>query len=163
MVYRLGIDVGGVIIDRKRNDKGDTSLMGPKYKEAYAVEGALDAIRDLNAGRFKDLVYIVSKCGQNVQRKTREWMAYNRFHEITGVPLERVFFCFTRAEKAPICERLGLTHFVDDRLEVLSYLKSVPNQYLFGGDPKEVERWTAHKAAVTAVDTWSQLSEILKG
>jgi hypothetical protein len=36
-------------------------------------------------------------------------------------------------------QRSGSTHFVDDRLEVLSYLAGVPNRYLFATGPDEVE------------------------
>lgn len=45
------------------------------------------------------------------------------------IPSDHLYFCILRSEKAPICEKLGVTHFVDDRTEVLSHMKSVPFRY----------------------------------
>lgn len=152
----LGIDIGGVIIDRKKNDKSDTSLFGPNYLKAAAVQGAFATIKSLQP-RFQGRIFLVSKCGHNIERKTREWLVHNRFPEETGVPIENVFFCRQRAEKAPICKRLGLTHFIDDRLEVLSYLESVPFKYLFDPNPTEVEAFSKFMKDATAVSGWSQV------
>lgn len=41
--------------------------------------------------------------------------------------------CLRRADKAAHCAELGITHFVDDRREVLKFLVGiVPHLYLFG-------------------------------
>src|SRR5687767_13287048 len=117
---RLGIDVGGVIIDRVA-DGSDTSFFGDQYLLTPAVPDAFATIAALLKGRFAGEGHVVSKCGKNTERKTREWLAHNGFHDVTGIPPERIHFCRKREEKAPICARLGITHFVDDRLEVLSY------------------------------------------
>jgi hypothetical protein len=154
----LGIDVGGVIIDRKRNDDTDTSLFGTNYLNAHAVEEAFETIHALH-DRFD--IFIVSKCGQNIERKTREWMIHNQFPEKTGVAMDRVNFCRQRADKAPICEKLGVTHFIDDKLEVLSYLKSVPNKYLFDPSPNEVKAYSKHLDQVMIVGTWKELKGTL--
>lgn len=163
MIQRLGIDVGGVIIDRKKNDDTDTSLFGPNYLNAFAVQGAFDAIRELASSRFEGEIYVVSKCGQNIERKTKEWMVHNRFPETTRVPMDKVFFCRRRADKAPICQKLGITHFIDDKLEVLSYLESVPNKYLFDPNPEEVKSYSKHLSKVTLVGHWTELVGLLKG
>lgn len=160
MTSILGIDVGGVIIDRKKNDQSDTSLFGPNYLKAHAVEGAFQSIKQLH-GLFGGKVFIVSKCGQNIERKTREWMEANRFHEETGVPKENLRFCRARADKAPICEALGITHFIDDKLEVLSYLRSVPRKYLFGPSLTEMETWKEHLPDVRVVSTWDEIVALL--
>jgi hypothetical protein len=66
-----------------------------------------------------------------------------------------------REEKADICERVGITHFVDDQLEVLVHLTSVPYRYLFTGGlgmnqpPSTVPTWA------TVVATWPQLVGLL--
>jgi hypothetical protein len=149
----LGIDVGGVIIDRKKNDGTDTSLFGPNYLNAAAVEGAFRSIYTLR-GRFDGEVYIVSKCGQNIERKTKEWMAHNGFYEKTGLKPEHVHFCRSRRDKAPICEKLGITHFIDDKLEVLSYLETVPNKFLFDPNLSEIEAFKEHLPKVKIVSGW---------
>jgi len=157
---RLGIDVGGVIIDRKRNDSSDTSLFGPNYLQAHAVPGAFQTILKLRE-IFGGQVYIVSKCGHNIERKTREWMEANHFHDLTGVPKENLRFCRSRADKAPICKELEITHFVDDKLEVLSYLETVANRYLFDPNLGEMERFKEHLSKVQIVSSWTQVLALL--
>ncbi len=141
---RLGVDVGGVIISRQ-NDHTDTSFFGHNYLKTTAVEEVFECLRQLREGGFE--VFIVSKCGANVQRKTLEWMAHHRFFERTGIASTHVHFCRTRPEKAPICERHGITHFVDDRLDVLDYLKTVEQLYLFQPNDADYREWQrGHRA-----------------
>lgn len=151
---KLGIDIGGVIIDRVA-DGSDTSFFGGRYLETPAVPDAFAVIAALRPGF--EAVHLVSKCGKNTERKTCEWLAHTRFHEITGVPAENVHFCRERHEKAPICESLGITHFVDDRLEVLSFLTSVERRFLFRPQEHEVEEHRATLANVMRVESWLEV------
>lgn len=155
----LGVDVGGVIIDRKKNDNSDTSLLGPNYLAAADVDLAFTYLALLNRGLFKDRVWIVSKCGENVERKTCEWMVHTKFHEVTGIPKERLVFVRGRADKAPVAERLELTHFVDDRLEVLHHMKGiVPHRILFNPVLEEVSRWFGSVPGIVIHNDWLALS-----
>lgn len=160
MTKALGVDIGGVLIDRA-NDHTDTSFFSGNYLKTTAVPGAFEAIAFLNKGVFKDSVFLVSKCGLNTQRKTLEWLTHNGFYDQTGLTPAKVHFCFERAEKEIICKRLGVTHFVDDRLEVLSYLHSVPNRYLFQGSQGEVYKFSAHLSMVKQFEDWKALGEEL--
>ena len=154
----LGIDIGGVIIVNK-DDDADTSFMGKNYLKTPAMPDAFDVIGSLQA-KFNRIV-LVSKCGPAVQAKTREWLEYHRFYEQTNVDPADVYFCRQRHEKAPICEQLAVTHFVDDRLEVLSYLVTVAHRYLFRANPKEISKFSEHLLLVRQVDSWGQLFEEL--
>lgn len=160
MAKVLGVDIGGVLIDRA-NDNTDTSFFSGNYLKTTAVPGAFEAIAFLNKGVFKDAVFLVSKCGLNTQRKTLEWLKHNGFYDQTGLTPDKVHFCLERAEKSIICTRLGVTHFVDDRLEVLSYLLNVPYQYLFQGSAKEIQRFSAHLGDVKRFENWKELGEEL--
>ena len=106
-------------------------------------------------------MHLVSKCGPGVEAKTRAWLVHHRFGDITGVWEERLHFCRTRADKAPVCERLGVTHFIDDRLEVLGYLSTVPHRYLFQPDEKEMARHAAHLPLVCIVQSWREVADAL--
>jgi hypothetical protein len=106
-------------------------------------------------------VYLVSKCGENVERKTLEWLKHHDFYELTEVPASNVRFCRQRKDKAAICEELGVSYFVDDRLEVLSYLTSVSNLFLFNPEPKEKARFAQYLDGVTEVHTWAELVPML--
>ncbi|MBI2048098.1 MAG: hypothetical protein HYT27_03075, partial [Parcubacteria group bacterium] len=117
--------------------------------------------RELVEGRFKDRVFIVSKCGPRVEKKTREWLAHHHFFERTGILREHVRFCRMRHHKAPLCHELGITHFVDDRLEVLGFMTTVPHRFLFRGRPHEVARFAEHLPNVLQVRTWQEIRERL--
>ena len=161
MTDTLGVDVGGVIIDRV-NDALDTSFFGDNYLQTTAVPGAFAALRRLNAGRFAGRVHLVSKCGARVQAKTLDWLAHHGLYATTGIAPEHVHFCRKRQDKAGICTDLGITHFVDDRLEVLSYLTSVPARYLFRPDPDAVAEYAHVLPDVRQVASWDELAAELE-
>lgn len=152
----LGVDIGGVIIDRV-NDKTDTSFFSHNYLRTTAVPGVFDALRQLVERRFGDKVFLVSKCGTHVQEKSLHWLDHHRFYERTGIERERIHFCRERHEKAGICEKLAVTHFVDDRLEVLGNLTTVSTLYLFQPDPDEVRRFAHSLNRVTQVHSWQEI------
>src|SRR3970040_1117951 len=127
----LGVDIGGVIIDRVRNDGTDTAFKSKRYLETTAIPGVFSSLAKLRE-RFNGEIFVVSKAGLETELKTRDWLNHKGFYDLTGINPGDVHYCRERKEKAPICEWLGITHFIDDRLEILSYMYSVPNKYLFG-------------------------------
>lgn len=147
----LGIDVGGVLVDRVA-EGADTSFFGDRPMDTPAVEGAFDAVARLAAGVFEYRVHIVSKAGPKISALTREWLGHTGFFARTGVSPGNLWFVRTRPEKAPICARLGITHFVDDRLDVLAHLTTVEQRYLFTGGlghhepPAEIPHWAVPAA-----------------
>jgi len=150
----LGVDVGGVIIDGRGNDNEDTSFFGSNYLKTAMVPGAFEAIARIRPA-FDD-VYVVSKCSPEIQGKTRQWMSHHGFHEATGITPDKVRFCLDRADKAPICAELGVNFFIDDRLEVMGYLKTVPYRFLFQPSEREIERFQAHLSEVRRVESWPE-------
>lgn len=152
----LGVDIGGVIVDRVA-EGSDTSFFGARPMDTPAVSGALEAVAALNAEVFGGRVFIVSKAGPRTAETTRRWLAHIDFHRRTAIPAEHVHFVRERIDKAPVCERLGVTHFVDDRVDVLGHLSSVAFRYLFTGGlggrpaPRSVPNW----AIIT--DDWADL------
>ncbi len=152
----LGIDIGGVIIDRV-DDRTDTSFFADNYLNTTAVPGVFDALRQLVEKRFGDGVFLVSKCGRRGQEKTLHWLDHHRFYNITGIERGHVRFCQKRYEKAGICKELGMTHFVDDRLEVLSNLITVRTLYLFRQRPDEVRQFARSLNRVRQVNSWQEI------
>ncbi len=158
MTYDIfGADIGGVLIDRVA-DGTDTSFFTGRYLETPQVAGAFDALARLHAGHFAGRVHVISKCGTRIEARSREWLAHHRFHEITGISETHLHFCRERKDKAPIAEALGLTHFVDDRLDVLGYLDAVAHRFLFRPNATDAEaakklRW--HRFRV--VSQWPEI------
>ena len=146
----IGIDIGGVLI-RPALEGGDTSFFSLGYLETPMVEGAFEAVAALNRTVFPERVFLVSKAKSGTARKTVEWLAHHRFHETTGVPLERVHFCERREDKAIIAKRLALSVFIDDRLDVLQHLQRVRTRILFAASPDFVPAQAPRDGVALAV------------
>jgi len=159
-VNALGVDIGGVIIQPADDDE-DTSFFGDQYLRTAPVPGVFDALATLVDDVFGDEVHLVSKCGEATERRTREWLAYHDFFSRTGIAPDHLYFCRQRPDKARIAMSLGLTQFIDDRLEVLGYMTSVRHRYLFHPRDAEVARHAEHLPHVQRVETWSELLAIM--
>lgn len=159
MNKRIGLDAGGVIIDLSGSDTSDPHFQQSDNARPVPMSGAFEAVRELVQRLGAENVYIVSTANETNEEDTRLWLAVNGFYPYTGFDPDNLFFCRTRAEKAPIVRELGVTHFVDDRIEVLEYMTEiVPNRYLFGGqivcNPSRTD--------LTSVVDWAQaLASIL--
>ncbi|WP_051799794.1 hypothetical protein [Catenuloplanes japonicus] len=140
------MDVGGVLVVLAGDDV-DTSFFGVRPLETPAMPGAFARLAALTAGRFRGRVHLVSKAGPKVERNTRDWLHHHGFFARTGVPPENVHFVRERRDKAAVCATYGITHFVDDRADVLACLETVPHRYLMGG--AEIPDWDALFRAVT--------------
>lgn len=69
------------------------------------------------------------------------WLEEHGFYDATGTKAEDITFCRQRSDKAAICRDLQITHFVDDRLEILSSLESVEYRYLFQPRAEDLEEY----------------------
>ncbi len=151
----LGVDIGRVII---HGDGPDTSFVGGSEADAMktpALDGALESLTRLRE-RFEGRVWLVSKCGPRVQARTRRWLDRHRFFQTTGIPYGQLRFCLERRDKAAICHDLGISLFVDDRLDVLDAMRDlVEHRFLFGAQAapegiNPVPTWPAAEEAILA-------------
>lgn len=152
----LGIDIGRVIIRPGSQDgREDTSFIAGSLEDALAtpaMDGAFDAITRLTEA-FEQRVWLISKCGPRVQDRTRRWLDHHDFYGKTGVRRDRLVFCLERPQKADHCLRLGITHFIDDRLDVLEAMRErVPHLFLFGAPQRPV----GDLPWVVKVPTWPE-------
>lgn len=137
---RIGLDVGGVIIDAVANDGTDTDLRGDNFMKAAPVPGAYDAIKALVGHFGAENVFIISKCGDFIEDRTRVWLEGNDFYGYTGFLPANLYFCRTRPEKVPIARDLAITDFVDDRADVLYGMEGIVRErYLFGPESVNAE------------------------
>jgi hypothetical protein len=156
---KLGVDFGRVINDASSHPSGDdTSFLRGSEEETLAtleMAGSFASLKRLN-GLFGGQVWIVSKAGQRIQENTERWLTHHSFYDATGIFADRVRFVRRRADKAAVCSELGITHFVDDRAEVLAYLVGiVPHLYLFG--PQE----NPAPSQMLPVATWAIVEEVI--
>jgi hypothetical protein len=144
----LGIDIGRVLMCPTRDDgRPDTSFLGANDEAALAIPPApgmfevVPALVRLFGGR----AWLVSKAGPRIEALTRRWLLHHRFFERTAMDASHLRFCRRRDEKRGHADALGLTHFIDDRVDVLSYLRgSVPCLALFGVQAGPIPDWVVH-------------------
>ena len=132
-VPRVGFDVGNVIL---RNDT-DSPELSFSQRPQYYLDGAVEVIDRTVHALKPENAFIISKCGPNMQERTLEFFDEHDFYGNTGFKRGHVLFCLNRADKAPIAADLGLTHFVDDRLDILQSLVTVDTRMLFRRQEKE--------------------------
>lgn len=112
---RIGIDIGGVLLTADMR----------RCSTVYGVPGGLDAIRiiaDIFGARN---VFLVSKVrlGGRMHQRTQQWLSEpNGFLEKVGISAENVVFVSAingPDGKGVAAARLGLSHFIDDKSDVL--------------------------------------------
>ncbi|MFC0115730.1 hypothetical protein [Kibdelosporangium aridum] len=154
---RLGVDFGRVINDGASHPGGDdTVFLSGTFEDAMrtpAMPGAFETLARLTE-LFDGKVWIVSKAGERIENRTRQWLDYNGFWTATGISPANARFCRKRPEKAVHCKRLGITHFIDDRQDVLRHLRdTVEHLYLFGRQRSQPPEWVVPTLTWADVET----------
>ena len=131
----------------------DTVFLGGTLDEALAspaTDGAIDTLVRL-VPLFQS-AWVISKCGE----RTLAWLDHHDFYDRTGISRRNVRFCRRRADKAVHCRKLGITHMIDDRIDVHRALEDVvPHRYLFGHQSGPAP------AEVRHTRTWAELEEAI--
>ena len=158
----LGIDIGGVILDFALSFKsGGVSDEG--FMATPVVVDSIESIAELNKGVFKDNIYLVSKYSNDGPEGIRKWLHSQKFYERTGIPESHLYQCRERDGKAPIVKELGVTHFIDDRAEVMSHFADfVPNLYHFQSKLENRDEYSAKIPNLIFVNSWKELMPMLK-
>jgi len=151
----LGLDIGRVVMCPADDDgRPDTSFLDLPDDQALEVPAApflWDVLPEI-VSRFSGRVWLVSKAGARIESLTRRWLAHHRFFERAGMIDGAVRFCRRREEKRSHAISLRLTHFVDDRSDVLESLRGVVSHlYLFGAQREDVPGFATHTADWRAV------------
>jgi hypothetical protein len=155
----LGIDIGRVLMCPAEDDgRPDSSFLSLPDAQALEVPASpclwdvLPAIVDV----FERRVWLVSKAGARIEALTRRWLAHHDFFARAGMAPDAARFCRKRPEKRDHALVLGLTHFIDDRVDVLQALRgAVPHLYLFGAQSGPLPAFATH------VPDWLAVHECL--
>ena len=143
---RLGVDFGRVIHGARSRRAATTRRSSTGTFEEALASPATAGVYEVLPGlieAFGGRAWIISKCGDRVRERTLAWLDHHDFYARTGLPRGNVRFCYERAEKAVHCRELGITHMIDDRLDVHRAIRGiVPHLYLFG--PAGAPEWVRH-------------------
>lgn len=147
LTCRIGFDLGNTIVRK-----------GEPIPDAFRV------IRRLIDEKFGDHSYIISKVNKDQEVRARAFVNRPDFKEMVGIPIERIHFCRERHEKGPICRRLELTHFVDDRPQVMVHMPdSVTHRILFQPDWSTCQEFQVHLHTAFTVRSWKEIEALLLG
>jgi hypothetical protein len=127
------------------------------------LPGAFDTLKAIvDSGRFEK-VYVISKLNPLLHFTFSGRLWYFNFWKYTGIPKENLFYCRHHEDKAAICEKLGVTHFVDDRLRVLDNLKTVDNRFAMNPrlSRRQLKKYPEALKDATVVESWHELSPLL--
>lgn len=147
--------MGGNRLAPGAGECADTLFLSGGFAEAMRTPPTIDALDVLAAlvPRFEGRVWVISKCGPRIEQRTRQWLDHHDFAARTGIPRAHLRFCRTRAGKLPHCTELGITHMIDDRLDVHRHLRGhVPHLYLFGAQAAPAPDWVTHAPDWRAVE-----------
>jgi len=161
----FGTDLGGVVAAHATLEilEQGGHLAVPEIDESF------DSIGQLREERFGDNTFVISMCDERIEVKSREWIEHTRFLERTALSWNQIIYCRTFAEKARIAGRLGINHFVDDRLEVLGGFNRKEKLYLFQPNKQERDRFSQHLDkelldTILEVQSWREIvADILEG
>ena len=158
----LGVDLGNVIIDHVGFGTTPEFFYSGDYNTIPPVHGVFDALKRLNQERFNCNMFVVYNASDVADRKIISWLRSHDFFERTGVSPERVMRTQNGRNKLSVCELYQATHFIDDRLEVLSHLVGkVGSLYLLRPQQREVEQYQDFLAHVRQVHSWEDIIQSL--
>lgn len=146
MKKALGIDCGNVILEQMNGTLVNDSITAIRTIVESRIFSDEDNVR----------IWVVSKCGPRVQQLSRKWLQEVDFWNLTGIPERNLEFCLNFWEKEPICQRLEITHFIDDRPKVLNCLTSVETLYAFNPTTKAMREYRQSKPMII-VRSWEEL------
>jgi hypothetical protein len=153
----LGTDFGNVIT---RLGLKKISFYDETYLKCKPFPSAFKILKKLHA-KFDGKVFVISKCKKSHEKKILNWMKHHHFYKRTGIDKDHIYFCKKRSHKSLIGKRLQITHFIDDRLEVLSYMNGV-KRLLFRPNKLEVKNFKRFLPQVTVVKSWNELSKLFE-
>lgn len=146
----LGIDLGNTIHHKDENG------------ERVPMPDSFQIIKEL-VGKVKK-VYIVSRVDEEQKRRAKIWFEKHNFFQETGLTPEQVFFCEERPEKGPICKTLGVTHFIDDRVEVMLHMPDNVVKILMKPRPSEFVNLSVYAVQkineATIVNNWKDIQTL---
>ena len=156
----LGVDLGNVIIDHLGFGTTPEFFQSGDYSIIPPVSGVFEALRMLSERRFGSEIFVVYNATDVADQKITSWLQFHDFFVRTGILPDRVKRTQNGRNKLSVCQAFGATHFVDDRLEVLSHLVGkIENLYLLRPQQFEVEQYKEFIDSVSRFDTWENLTQ----
>lgn len=142
-VFRYGFDLGNTLVNK-------TVPLPDAFRVAKRIVTELDP----NA-------VIISRVNEKQKQRALEWFKKENVLEQLGIKPENVYWCEQRCEKAPIVDKLGLTHFIDDRPEVMNYLSNEVVKIFINPDPSDLYDYRDDIQNFTVCSDWLAIEKLV--
>ncbi|MEX0917435.1 MAG: hypothetical protein WDZ90_02855 [Candidatus Paceibacterota bacterium] len=162
MIDSLGVDLGNVIIDHNGFGTTPEFFQSGDYNIIPPVSGVFDALSQLSKERFGGNIFVAYNATDVADQKITSWLEAHDFFQKTSVSRYRVRRTQNVRNKLSLCGFYKATHFIDDRLEVMSHLiGKVENLYLLRPQESEVEQYRCFLPYVVRVQTWQEILRLM--
>lgn len=129
-------------------------IYGDKTLLAKPIKKALKSIADLK--NFDYQLFIISRRNQDSQKPALIWLEKNDI--FLSIPRQNIFFVKEDRDKERIASKIGVEIFIDDSLDVLQEIKSVPQRFLF--DPFKVHKNISKE--IKQISSWGEFINAIK-
>ncbi len=147
MQRSVGIDLGNTVFYRKDGIK-------VVYDDAFRV------LCRLTDDEYVD-IFIISKVTPEEEKSAIKWFDEVNFFTETGIKPEQVHFCRERKDKAVIAEKVGLSHHIDDRPEVMFHMDVNIVKYLFRPEGADLVKYYNQLRThdVRVINAWTEFEK----
>lgn len=159
---RFGIDLGNVIIDHAGFGTTSQYVQFGDYAKIPPVKDSLESLKQLLRQDHIEMLAIIYNATEVADQKILDWFACWLPQEVSLSPKFTFFRSSAGRYKLLDCRRFGITHFVDDRVEVLNGLKGeVAHLFLLNANPEEKKQHTDRGDFFREVSGWAELTTLL--
>lgn len=157
MITKIGIDISGVLADNKH-----AHIKTRDYAVFSVMEDAINIVRKIASQHGAENIHIIS-CVKSHQLSfiTGIWMETHNFLKETSVLLDNIHICSSLKDKAKIAKKLKLTHFIDNRPEVLNHFPK--NIVIIAFQPKdsEMKKYPNVLSRAKVASSWKEVDKYL--
>ena len=146
----LAIDLSGCLVKK-------SNFTNTLYAHTKPIEDAFETIK-LCQDWFDDIYIVVKTASDNVTKMV-EWLDKQNFWLFSGVTSLHCVFCISPEAKAEICKLLGVTHMIDDTIDILNKAKTVKYRYLFENSNFKTSLIGDEKNYIISTSSWPDTFE----
>lgn len=155
MKTKIGIDIVGVLADDKK-----PFIRAGEYVIFSLMKDAIEVVGRIVNKFGAENVFIVSRVtSHQTALATGIWMETHQFLQKTKLPLENVHLCTRHGEKTEVAKKLGITHFIDNKLNVLDYFDDNVELLAFRVEKSEAEEYPGLLQRIIFIDSWQEIAD----
>jgi hypothetical protein len=125
------------------------------------ISGSITCLQKIKQSNRFSKIFIISRAGIWNRFFFPFRLSTLNFWQNTGITKDSLYFCWRNKDKASLCKILKVTHFVDDRLDVLQHLQGVKHLYALNPSERELSRYPETAKNIIVTKSWDELTPLL--